>query len=66
MHTYVCVCVLGNLGVARSFVGDITDSTNQARAMSYISLIVSIGITGTNVTLYYCCLSRKSLVAVCV
>lgn len=34
----------GNLAVARSYIGDVTDGTNQARAMSVTSLIYGLGV----------------------
>ncbi|KAL9645461.1 hypothetical protein ABK040_002657 [Willaertia magna] len=33
----------GNLGVLKSYLGEITDSTNQARAFSFVSLTYALG-----------------------
>jgi hypothetical protein len=37
----------GNSGVVKTYVGEVTDSTNQARAFAFISLAYNAGAFGT-------------------
>jgi len=36
--------VNGNIGVAKSYIGDITDKTNQSAGLSFVSVIIGVGV----------------------
>lgn len=38
---------LGNIGVVKTYLGEVTDSTNQTRAFSYFSLMSGIASIST-------------------
>jgi hypothetical protein len=35
----------GNIGVIKSMIGELTDSTNVAKAFSFIAIVWSLGLT---------------------
>ena len=45
----------GNMGVAKSMMGELTDSTNRAQASGFFSLVWAVGVTIGWVTLHRKC-----------